>query len=111
MSKNSSREYTPNFVTPILILVVLIASVIGCYYWFKPAPVKTREIQPLTVVHNINRDSTPITIVFSDTTDDGRPMYSILLSDSTGLDSMYPEEIANSLNTGKWQYNEDLRVQ
>jgi hypothetical protein len=38
-------------------------------------------------------------------------MYSIILPDSTALDCMYPEEIAKSLNTGKWQYDEDLRVQ
>jgi hypothetical protein len=41
---------------------------------------------------------------------DGRPTYNILFEDETGLDSMYPEEIANSLNSGKWEYNEMLEI-
>lgn len=41
---------------------------------------------------------------------DGRPTYNILFEDETGLDSMYPEEIAQSLNSGKWEYNEMLEI-
>jgi hypothetical protein len=41
---------------------------------------------------------------------DGRPTYNILFEDETGLDGMYPEEIANSLNSGKWEYNEMLEI-
>jgi hypothetical protein len=31
-------------------------------------------------------------------------------NNGTGLDNMYPEEIANSLITDKWQYNEMLEL-
>jgi len=41
---------------------------------------------------------------------EGRPTFNVVFEDETGLDSMYPEEIANSLNTGKWNYNEDLVI-
>lgn len=50
-----------------------------------------------------------IQVVFADSVD-GRPTYNVLFPDSTVLDSMYPEEIANGLNTGKWDYNEMLKV-
>lgn len=52
---------------------------------------------------------TSIKLVFADSVD-GRPTYAILFNDSTVLDSMYPEEIANGLITGKWDYNEDLQI-
>lgn len=41
---------------------------------------------------------------------DGRNKYNVLFSDENGMDSMYPEEIANGLVTGKWQYNEMLKL-
>ena len=41
---------------------------------------------------------------------EGRPIYCVHLSDSTVLDSMYPEEIANGLLTGAWEYNEMLEI-
>jgi hypothetical protein len=41
---------------------------------------------------------------------DGRPTYNVLFEDENGYDSMYAEEIANSLNKGKWEYNEMLKV-
>ena len=50
-----------------------------------------------------------IQVVFVDSVD-GRPSYNVLFPDSTVLDSMYPEEIANGLNTGKWDYNEDFII-
>lgn len=50
-----------------------------------------------------------ITVVFADSVD-GRPTYYVEFPDSTGLDSMYPEEIANGLNTGVWDYNEMLQL-
>lgn len=50
-----------------------------------------------------------VTLIFADSVD-CRPTYSVMFSDSTVVDSMYPEEIANSLNTGKWEYNEMLRI-
>jgi hypothetical protein len=48
-------------------------------------------------------------LVFADSVD-GRPTYTVLFNDSTVLDSMYPEEIANGLVTGKWDYNEDFII-
>ncbi len=50
-----------------------------------------------------------ITVVFADSVE-GRPTYYVEFPDSTGLDSMYPEEIANGLNTGVWNYNEMLEL-
>jgi hypothetical protein len=41
---------------------------------------------------------------------EGRATYNVLLNDEEGIDSMYPEEIANGLNTGKWEYNEMLTI-
>ena len=40
---------------------------------------------------------------------DGRQTYTIVLG-GTIIEHMYAEEIAYSLNTGVWQYNEDLKV-
>lgn len=50
-----------------------------------------------------------IVIIPTDTVDD-RPIYSVLFSDETALDYMYPEEIANGLNSGRWEYNEMLTI-
>jgi hypothetical protein len=50
-----------------------------------------------------------IQLVAVDTVD-GRPTFTVMFPDSTVLDSMYPEEIANGLNTGKWDYNEMLKI-
>jgi len=50
-----------------------------------------------------------ITISLADTVE-GRATYNVSFPDGTGLDSMYPEEIAHGLLTGKWSYNEDLQV-
>jgi hypothetical protein len=52
---------------------------------------------------------TSIQVVFADSVD-GRPTFYVEFPDSTGLDSMYPEEIAHGLLTGKWTYNEDLII-
>lgn len=41
---------------------------------------------------------------------DGRPKFNVLFSDEEGIDSMYPEEIANGLLTGDWDYNEMLTI-
>lgn len=57
----------------------------------------------------VNGNPTSITVVFADSVD-GRPTFYVEFPDSTGLDSMYPEEIAHGLNTGKWDYNEDLEL-
>lgn len=57
----------------------------------------------------VKGNPTSITVTFADSVD-GRPTFYVEFPDSTGLDAMYPEEIANSLNTGKWDYNEDLII-
>ena len=54
-------------------------------------------------------ESKHISLVFADSVD-GRPTYTVTFPDSTVLDSMYPEEIANGLITGKWNYNEDFTI-
>lgn len=63
----------------------------------------TRNMQPVKGKYE------KITLVFSDSVD-GRPTYCVEFPDSTLIDAMYPEEIGNSLNTGVWQYNEDLKL-
>ena len=50
-----------------------------------------------------------IVIIPVDTVD-GRPVYNVLFNDEDGVDSMYPEEIANGLATGDWSYNEMLTI-
>jgi hypothetical protein len=57
----------------------------------------------------VNYSANRIVIQFADSVR-GRPAYNVLFSDTTVLDSMYPEEIANGLATGKWLYNEDLKL-
>jgi len=54
-------------------------------------------------------DDGRIVIIPIDTID-GRKTYNVLFSDEEGMDSMYPEEIANGLNTGRWTYNEMLQI-
>ena len=67
----------------------------------KEAVVKhhTEDMEP------VNASPNCIQITFNDSID-GRATYNVLLSDSTMLESMYAEEIAHGLNTGKWNYNE-----
>jgi hypothetical protein len=50
-----------------------------------------------------------IKITFVDSVD-GRPTYNVEFNDGTALDQMYPEEIAQSLITGQWTYDETLSV-
>jgi len=50
----------------------------------------------------------PISITPVDTTMGGEVVFNVLLSDGTGLDYMYIEEVNCGLATGKWEYNEDL---
>jgi len=57
----------------------------------------------------LNMSSNNIQIVMAENVD-GRQTYNVLFPDGTVLDSMYPEEIANGLVTGKWDYNEDLSI-
>jgi hypothetical protein len=54
-------------------------------------------------------DDGSIVIIPVDTIEN-RKTYNVLFSDEEGIDSMYPEEIANGLNTGRWSYNEMLTI-
>lgn len=68
-----------------------------------PAKYHTEDMKPV-----VGKPKS-ITVVFADSVE-GRPTFYVEFPDSTGLDSMYPEEIANGLNTGVWNYNEMLEV-
>jgi hypothetical protein len=53
--------------------------------------------------------SNSIVLIPADTVDN-RPTFHVIFHDSSYIEHMYPEEIAQSLITGEWDYNEDLRV-
>ena len=42
--------------------------------------------------------------------DTDRPMFNVIFPDGKALENMYAEEIANSLATGKWEYNDMLTL-
>ena len=49
----------------------------------------------------------PITLNFVDTTEEGRPYYTVYFpDDSTILEAMTPEEISQGLLNGEWRYSE-----
>ena len=56
-------------------------------------------------------DTTTVVIYPTMNVVDGRQTFSVVIGDKYAIDYMYPEEIANALKTGVWEYNEDLRVQ
>jgi len=91
----------------ILITVLLIAT--SCIVYNMPKHTSGHR-KPVIAHKHVKYTSAPITIVYTDTTEDGRPLYSVFFSDSTVLDAMYPEEIAQSLIDGEWKYNEDLKI-
>lgn len=68
-----------------------------------PAKYHTEDMKP------VSKKADVITLVFIDSAE-GRPTYCVEFNDSTLIDSMYPEEIANGLVTGKWTYNEMLTL-
>jgi hypothetical protein len=57
-----------------------------------------------------NYPDNKIVLIPTDTID-GRPVYDVVLKNDSLVEHMYSEEIANSLNTGKWQYDEMLRIE
>jgi hypothetical protein len=84
----------------LLIITLVTASTfsyVGCLVGRQGNPTATKEKDGRIIL--IPTDSV-----------DGRPTYSVLLPDGTAMDSMYPEEIALSLNEGVWQYNETLKL-
>lgn len=52
----------------------------------------------------------PITISFTDTSEDGRPFYDVYVSDSLVANYLYAEEIAKGLIDGRWKYDETLEI-
>lgn len=42
--------------------------------------------------------------------DTDRPMFNVIFPDGKALENMYAEEIAHSLATGKWEYNDMLTL-
>lgn len=97
------------------LIVVIITAITFTYCGYlvgmstvKPLVVYKERYNEDTFIPN-KGTSMPFTVQFADSVG-GRPTYNISFPDSTGLDSMYPEEIAASLITGKWQYNEDFRI-
>lgn len=84
-------------ITGFVILVALIACT-------KPVKLRTEDAPTLS-----KQSKDVIQIQFVDSVE-GRPTYNVVFSDSTGLDSMYPEEIAHGLATGVWTYDEMLTI-
>ncbi len=112
-NSNNPKFYTPapssRPIFGIAIILIIMSSLVLNFYFLLRPKVKTTNNPGQSLVHNIKRDTEPILIVFTDTTDDGRPMYSAFFPDSTSMDCLFPEEISKSLNTGKWQYDNELR--
>jgi hypothetical protein len=89
-------------ITLIIISVILIGIGVKLGEVLAPVHECTRKHQ------NFIADGR-IVIIPVDTVD-GRPVYNVLFNDEDGIDSMYPEEIANGLATGDWDYNEMLTI-
>lgn len=95
----------------ILVMMIVGLTLLGAGYFLGkteshpvvknifPPKFHTEDMVP--IVH----DGKELKLVFADSVD-GRPTYTVIFPDSTVVDSMYPEEVANGLNTGKWNYNE-----
>lgn len=77
----------------ILILIVTTALLISCSSKSSGKRKAQRQV------------SNNIEIEFVDSVD-GRPTYNVYFPDGRALDQMYPEEIAQGLIDGNWQYNE-----
>ena len=89
-----------------ILLTVLVCALVFTYEGYllglSRAPVCTRKHQNVINDHRI--------VIIPVDTIDGRKTFNVLFSDEEGLDSMYPEEIGYGLSTGKWSYNEDLKI-
>jgi len=72
-------------------------------------PIVTNNVIHTEDMPTLLKSSNDIKIVISDNVE-GRQTYNVLFLDGTILESMYAEEIANGLITGKWDYNEDLTI-
>ena len=88
-----------------IVLTAVLSAVfmyVGYIIGLSKAPVCTRKHQNVINDHRI--------VIIPVDTIDGRKTFNVLFSDEEGLDSMYPEEIGYGLSTGKWSYNEDLKI-
>ena len=72
-------------------------------------PIETNNVIYTEDMPTLVKLSSDIKIIMSDNVE-GRQTYNVLFPDGTILESMYPEEIANGLVTGSWDYNEDLNI-
>lgn len=96
-------------ITGFMAITIPVVTVLGFYACNKPTektPVKLRTEDAPTLS---KQSKDVIQIQFVDSVE-GRPTYNVIFSDSTGLDSMYPEEIAHGLATGVWSYDEMLTI-
>ena len=90
----------------LFILVALLASCSKPNQYDCPTVLKPYYTEDMPT---LVKSSNEIKVVLVDVVD-GRQVYNVLFPDGTVLDSMYAEEIANGLVTGKWDYNEDLSI-
>lgn len=82
-------------------VVILSVGIIGGRYVFPKERTKTAM--------EMHYPDNKIVIIPVDTIDD-RPVYDVVLKNDSLVEHMYAEEIGYSLNQGKWQYNEMLRI-
>lgn len=97
-----------------LLIIVVVIAIIGLTSCSKPnmydcPPAVNADKHYTEDMASLIRTSHAISIAIADTVE-GRVTYNVSFPDGTVLDSMYPEEIANGLITGKWDYNEDFII-
>jgi len=96
----------------IIVVIAIIAFTTSCSkpnpYDCPPAVNANKQIHTEDM-ESLVKTSQLVSIAIADTVD-GRVTYNVSFPDGTVLDSMYAEEIANGLITGKWDYNEDLAI-
>lgn len=94
-----------------MILVILIVIIVALASCSKPNQYDCPTVYKHTTedMPTLVKSSNDVKLVQSDNVD-GRQTYNVIFPDGTVLDSMYPEEIANGLVTGQWDYNEDFQI-
>ena len=97
------------FITLAIIAIVLTSCGGTKYVQCDAYKTHYKPIKPHKHKHVKCDAYSSIIIVPSDTAE-GRPTFTVYFSDGKALDYMYAEEIAQSLKTGKWQYDEDLTL-
>lgn len=87
--------------------LLIVATIVGCLTFAFSIGCSSKSGQRTKKKFRTVDNS--IRISFVDSVD-GRPTYTVLFNDGRALDQMYPEEIAQSLITGKWTYDETLTI-